>query len=213
MLKILMPSLKELVDKDYSSIKTKETEAIINGAMFGLISSKSPTLLQVSGIPGAGKSTYCATNLLPNYLYLSFDKIMTSLKGYQQELLLNGNEIAFKKYEMIARVIGYELLDRALGKKLNIMFEHSGTNSAHLELFKNIKDKGYKTAVNFIVCDTNLAIKRAKERAVKLNRHVPESLIKERAQHFSEYIDAYKKLTPSINVYDGANNFALLKKI
>ncbi|MBQ8751411.1 MAG: zeta toxin family protein [Alphaproteobacteria bacterium] len=213
MLKVLMPSLKELVNSDYSSIKTDETETIINNAMLGLKSTSSPTLLQVSGIPGAGKSTYCTSNLLPNYLYLSFDKIMTSLKGYQLELLTSGNEIAFKKYEMTARIIGYELLNRALEKKLNIMFEHSGTNYAHLELFQNIKNKGYKTAIDFIVCDTNLAIQRAKERAIKLNRHVPEHLIIERASKFSDYMSAYQKITSSIKVYDGSNNFAPLKKI
>lgn len=213
MLKVIMPSIKELVNSDYSSIKTEETETLINKTLSGLKTVKEPELLQISGIPGAGKSTYCTSNLLPNYLYLSFDKIMTSLKGYQLELLTSGNEIAFKKYEMTARIIGYEILNRALKLKLNIMFEHSGTNSAHLELFQNIKNMGYKTAVNFIVCDTNLAIQRAKERAIKINRHVPESLILERSKNFSNYMEAYQKITPYISIYDGANNFAPLKKI
>ena len=213
MLTVLMPSLNKLVDYSYESIKNKETEAVIAQMLKSVKPVKNPELLQVSGIPGAGKSTYCAKNMLDNYLYLSFDRIMVELEGYKKELILRGNEIAFKKYEMYARVIGYELLKRALDLHINIMFEHSGTNNAHLELFKNIKDKGYKTSVRFIVCDTDLAIKRTKERCLKINRYVPESLIIERASAYKEYIKEYQKLSASINVLDGGNNFALLKKI
>ena len=213
MLTVLMPSLNKLVSYDYESIKNKESEAIIAQSLKGLIPVKNPELLQVSGIPGAGKSTYCAKHMLSNYLYLSFDNIMTKLEGYKKELALNGNEKAFKKYEMVARVIGYELLNRALSLNINIMLEHSGTNNAHLELFKNVKNKGYKTSIDFIVCDTDLAIKRAKERSIKINRHVPESLIIERASAYKEYINEYKKITSNINVLDGANDFAILKKI
>ncbi len=95
---------------------------------------------------------------------------MESLSGYQTELKQNGSVSAFQKYEMPARIIGYELLRRAVNRRVNIMFEHSGTNKAHLELFKNIKKKGYKTAVDFIFCDTSLAVKIAAARAEKTRR-------------------------------------------
>ncbi|MBR5154344.1 MAG: zeta toxin family protein [Alphaproteobacteria bacterium] len=208
-----MPSLNKLVNKEYQSLKTNETEAIIASQLNGLKSSDTPVLLQVSGIPGAGKSVYCETHLRQNYLYLSFDKIMTSMQGYQQDLLQFGPEIAFKNYEMKARVIGYEVLNRAISNRFNIMLEHSGTNDAHLELFKNIKQKGYQTAVNFIMCDTNLAIKRAEKRKQEINRHVPEALIRERAQNFNFYIKAYEQLGSETKLFDGTNNFAVLKKI
>lgn len=213
MLKVLMPSLNKLVNSEYQAIKTEETERVISSLLSGLTKVDTPVLLQVSGIPGAGKSTYCKANQKPNYLYLSFDKIMVMLKGYNEDLSKYGAEIAFKNYEMTARVIGYELLNRAISNHYNIMLEHSGTNQAHLELFKNVKNKGYQTAVNFIVCDTNLAIKRAKERQKEINRHVPETTIIERAENFSNYIKAYQALSVNTKLYDGANNFALLKKI
>lgn len=213
MLKVLMPSLNKLVNSEYQAIKTEETERVISSLLSGLTKVDTPVLLQVSGIPGSGKSTYCKANQKPNYLYLSFDKIMVMLKGYNEDLSKYGAEIAFKNYEMTARVIGYELLNRAISNHYNIMLEHSGTNQAHLELFKNVKNKGYQTAVNFIVCDTNLAIKRAKERQKEINRHVPETTIRERAENFSNYIKAYQALSVNTNLYDGANNFALLKKI
>ncbi len=213
MLKVLMPSITELVSLDYNDIKSKETEALIENALSSVTPSVTPTLMQISGIPGSGKSTYCSMHKSKEYLYLSFDVIMTSLKGYQQELLINGNKKAFEKYEMIARTIGYELLNRAIAKKVNIMLEHSGTNKAHVELFQNIKKKGYNTLVNFILCDTSLAIKRTKERALKINRHVPEQLILDRAKGIENYIKTYKTIASNVNLLDGTNNFAPLKKI
>ncbi len=213
MLKSLMPSLGLLINNDYKAVKTQESEFLIKKSLAGLVSSVHPELWQISGIPGAGKSTFCAAHLPPNFLFLSFDKIMVALSGYQHDLAIYGSVAAYHKYEMPARIIGYELLRRAVNLKLNIMFEHSGTNPAHLELFKNIRKKGYRTAVNFIMCDTELAITHAKERAIKTKRYVPEQLIRERASSLQSYISAYQKLTPAVKLLDGANNFSLLKKL
>lgn len=208
-----MPSLNQLISTDYQTIKTSETEALIKDMLQGLMPVASPELRQVSGIPGSGKSTFCATHLPDNFLFLSFDRIMVELPAYQKDLALYGNKTAFENYEMIARVTGYELLRRAVNRKLNIMLEHSGTNAAHLELFKNIRRRGYRTAVDFIVCNTSLAMARAEERAKKINRYVPEQLILERAADFKKYVEEYQKLTSSVAFFDGSNNFYPLKKI
>ena len=213
MLKNLMPSLNMLIDKDYMFFKTEETEVLISSILSQLTPVSKPVIMQVSGIPGAGKSTYCKTHILDNFLYLSFDNVMLSLKGYQRELENKGSVYAFSKYEMEARVIGYELLNRAISKRLNIMFEHSGTNDAHIELFKNISTLGYKTVVNFIVCDKALAIKRVEQRTSKTKRYVPESHIEERYSKLNFYIKEYQKIASEVNILDGANNFASLKKI
>ena len=213
MLETLMPSIKQLITTDYKSIKSVESERLINQALQGLYPVKHPELKQISGIPGAGKSTFCAAHLPPNFLMLSFDDIMLKLKGYQQTLLLKGAARAYQEYEMPARIIGYELLHRAVMLHLNIMFEHSGVNEAHIELFKNLALRGYKTSVNCIVCPTNEAVLRAKERAVKINRYVPEALILERATKINDYMKRYQKIASSVTFFDGGNNFSPLNKI
>lgn len=152
----LMPSLNMLVDNSYASVKTLETEQLIADSLKNLTPVKNPSFCQVSGIPGAGKSTFCTKHLPKNCLFLSFDKLMLSLSIYQQTLKEQGAVAAFNKSEMTARIIGYELLSRAIDGHYNILFEHSGANPAHLELLKNLPQKGYKTAVNFIICNTDM---------------------------------------------------------
>ena len=213
MLKTLMPSLSQLITADYKSIKTAESEKIISSLLRGLQTVEIPELRQISGIPGAGKSTYCQAHLPQNYLFLSFDKIMVELSGYKKTLAEEGAVSAYKKYEMPARIIGYEVLRRALRNHYNILFEHSGTNNAHIEMFKNLPKKGYKTSVDFIICDTQTAIRRTKEREKKINRYVSEDVIKERAAGFTKYMSIYKKITPQIKYLDGTNNFIPLNKI
>ena len=213
MLKTLMPSLSQLITTDYKSVKTTESEKIIADMLAGLKSVENPKLQQISGIPGAGKSTYCQTHLPKNFLFLSFDKIMVALSGYQKVLAEEGAVAAYQNYEMPARIIGYEVLRRAIRKHYNILFEHSGTNNAHIEMFKNLPKKGYKTAIDFIICDTKTAIRRTKERAKKINRYVSEEVIKERAAGFSKYASIYQKITPEIKYLDGTNNFHPLNKI
>lgn len=41
---------------------------------------------------------------------------------------------AFKKWELPARIAGYELLRRAIKQKKNIYFDHGGTPICHREL-------------------------------------------------------------------------------
>lgn len=210
---MLMPSINQLVTADYKSIKSAETERLINQVLSGLYPVKQPELRQISGIPGAGKSTYCATHLPKNFAMISFDAIMLKLRGYQNALKASGAAYAYAQYEMPARIIGYELLKRAIILRLNIMLEHSGVNEAHIELFQNLAKRGYKTAVDCVVCKTDVALLRTKERAAKINRYVPENVVLERADKLREYMTRYKKIASTVTFVDGENNFTPLNKI
>lgn len=208
-----MPSINQLITTDYKNVKNAESERLIAAALKGLYPVKNPELRQISGIPGAGKSTFCAAHLPSNFLMLSFDDIMVKLKGYQNALKASGAAYAYAQYEMPARIIGYELLHRAVMLRLNIMFEHSGVNEAHIELFKNLAQRGYKTSVDCIVCREDEAIQRAKVRAEEINRYVPEKIIVERADKIKDYMARYQKIASSVSFFDGENNFSPLNKI
>lgn len=208
----LMPSIKQLVSYDYQDIKSPQYEEIIREILAGVHPSPRPILVQVGGIPGAGKSTFCRYFQNSKSIYLSFDEIMESITGYRQDIYLLGGEESFKKWEMPARVIGYEVLRRALISKLNIFFEHSGVNNAHIELFKNVKLLGYRTEINYLLCKPQIAIERTIEREKQTKRHTPKSLVEERAALIKKYIDKYKKIADHTYIYDTSNNELILKK-
>lgn len=208
----LMPSIKKLVSYDYKDIRSAVYENVIKEAMAGVHPTPKPQLIQVGGIPGAGKSTFCQQLQSPDSIYLSFDEIMECIPDYRRDVNILGSAESFKKWEMPARVIGYEVLRRAIILKLNIFFEHSGVNDAHVELFKNIKLLGYKTETDYILCDPRVAFKRTLMREKATKRHTPKKLIKQRAALIDKYINEYKNIADKTFVYDSSTNELILKK-
>jgi len=204
----LMPSVKELIPFDYEHIRTSEYDIIISD--FFKFAGKEKLFIQISGAPGAGKTTFCKK--FNNECFLSFDEIMENLPQYQQDLQKFGNEQAFKNNEITARIIGYEILRRAIENNYKIVLEHSGVNPAHLELFENLHKLGYQTKVDFILCDIKTSLKRAKIREKYTHRHTPEDMIRQRFALINEYIEKYKKIADEIDIYDTTENKYILKK-
>ena len=208
----LMPSIKQLVSYDYQEIQCPLYEEIIKETLAGVHPTPKPLLTQIGGIPGAGKSTFCKYFQNSKSIYLGFDEIMESIPGYRQDIYLLGGEKSFKKWEMPARVIGYEILRRAVIHKLNIFFEHSGVNEAHIELFKNAKLLGYRTEVDYLLCKPQIAMKRTVEREKQTRRHTPKELILERSALIKKYIEKYKNIADHMYIYDTSTNELILKK-
>ena len=205
-LQVLMPHISTMIPYAYEKIKNAEYEKIISEILASAPRVRQPYFVQVGGIPGAGKSTFCRQHKDKSAIYISFDKIMESLQGYQKDLQTLGSVEAFKRWELPARVIGYEVLSRAIEKKINIRLEHSGVNEAHIELFKNLKKLGFKTEVDFILCQEDIAYQRTLEREQRTQRHTPKSLIEERSAKVKEYLPKYKSIADTLNVYDSSHN-------
>ena len=208
----LMPSIKKLIAYDYKDIKSPLYENIITEILVGVHPTPKPQLIQVGGIPGAGKSTFCRQMQFPGAIYLSFDEVMESIPDYRRDIYVLGGAEAFMKWEMPARVVGYEVLRRAVIRKLNIFFEHSGVNDAHIELFKNVKLLGYKTEVDYILCNTQVAYKRTLIREKATRRHTPKELIEQRAALIDKYIGQYKKIADKTFIYDSTTSELILKE-
>ncbi len=208
----LMPAVSTLIPFEYTEIKSAVYDKIIAALLTEASTSRTPYLLQVGGIPGAGKSTFCSSCRRENSLFISFDKIMEMIPDYQADVYKLGRKESFHKWEIIARVIGYELLRQAVDKKLNIILEHSGVNEAHLQMMENLPKLGYDTEECFILCDIEKACKRAEEREKITNRHTPRELIEERAKLVEKYVHSYQKIVNHMSVYDSSNNkFELVK--
>jgi len=207
----IMPSVKSLIPYDYEKIRSAEYDKVIENILQKLRKLKRRTFVQVSGCPAAGKTTFCHKNFADNFL--SFDNIMEQLPSYQADLKKYGSKEAFSRWEIVARVIGYEVLRRAVEQNLGVVLEHSGVNPAHLELLENIKKRGYNTKSYFVVCDLPLAQKRAAEREKITHRHTPNTMIEERFAQIDSYISKYKKIVDELDVFDTTSGKSLAIKI
>jgi len=114
-------------------------EEIIDEYLQKGIPREIPALINVSGIPGAGKSTFCKKLLaMPensSAIYIGFDAIMENERLPYIREEVNHAEEAFKRWELSARIAGYELLKRAIENKYLIIFDHSSALPQHIDLF------------------------------------------------------------------------------
>lgn len=155
-------------------------------------SSDNPKLVHMLGIPGAGKTTYYQQHKdqYKDYVLIGFDLIMEKVPQYHQDREELGKIDAFKKWELPARIAGYELLRQAIEQKKNIYFDHGGTPICHRELLTNIKNMGYETTMYYIDCDSQTAIDRISNR----ERPFPAERMPERI----DLVEKQKEVMPKI---------------
>ena len=185
----------------YERIICDEYEGLIEDIVSKASVDPNPSFVQVSGIPGAGKSTFCAKNYSKSTL-VQFDEIMARIPQYQKDCARLGLVQSFSKWEMPARVIGYEVIHRLIDKKASFVLEHSGMNLAHIKLIDVLKKQGYKTQMQFLFCTLEEACRRAQEREKKISRHTPLELIKERSEAILEYLSQYKEKMDEAFIWD-----------
>lgn len=95
-LKTLMPDIYTLIPSDYASIRCREYERLLSLYMSRAVPSAHPRFVQVGGIPGAGKSTFCAGRRWNDRLFISFDAIMENIPAYQTDIYRLGRAGSFK---------------------------------------------------------------------------------------------------------------------
>jgi predicted kinase len=151
-----------------------------------------PLLLNISGIPGSGKTTMAARLLAeyPSLVYISFDELMEALPGYRADLLERGAPAAFTRWEAPARLLGYRLLEECVARRLSILFEHSNADPRHVSLYRSLKEAGYRIEIRFLDTDEQTALARTRQRA----RAVPPTLIATRAALLRTLKEEYRRL-------------------
>jgi predicted kinase len=151
----------------------------------------STIIIHTLGVPSSGKSTYIRNRDTSGMLILSFDSIMESIPQYQQDKNFMGLEYAFQRWELCARAIGYELLFRAITRRLTIMFEHSGARTDHILMLNCLKQHhGYSVHLVFIDTPEDIAIARATQR----ERYLPPHYIPERRKILESLLPEYQAL-------------------
>ncbi|WP_375751449.1 zeta toxin family protein [Vibrio sp. HN007] len=174
-----------------------EFEEIIEREMSGKDFSANPKLTIVSGIPYSGKSTFVRANsaCFDDCVDIAFDSLMRKLSFYHQ-LVSKDSEVAFNKCELIARVLGYELIRRSATNQRNIVLEHSSTPEQHLQLYKALQsDFGYQIDFIYIKCSLKEALHRAEKENMKRDgeRYTPHEYIEQRYHLLQEMLVKYQQ--------------------
>ena len=209
----LLPQISKIVSCRYEEIACPEYESLIRKMMRKAVSSKQPRLVHMGGIPGAGKTTFTRHYNMKNMVYIGFDAVMEEISGYQEDIMVFGPEEGFKKWEMTARIIGYELLRRSIEMRYDIFFDHGGCFKAHIDLIRNIRNYGYTTDMYFILCDIETAYQRTLQREEWTLRHTPRETIEERAELAENYLQFYRTIVDNFYLYDTSNDhFSLIEE-
>lgn len=206
----LISDYQQTIPYLYEKIACPEYEQLLKIFLIGHSTSQHPKLIHMSGIPGSGKSTFYQNHNWGDTLMLDFDKVMEALSGYQHDLKTLGSAAAFKNWEIPARVIGYELLCRAINKSLNIFFDHGGIDQTHIDLMNNIKNYGYQTEMYHISCDFEVAYQRTVSRESITHRHTPRELIAHRAERIESCLAQYRQIVDVIYYYDSTTGDYIL---
>ena len=168
-------------------------DAVMTRALAGLTPTDSPLLTHMLGIPAAGKSTYVLGQHHDNTLILGFDRVMESLPDYQRDHAALGAVAAFVKWEVPARMIGYEILHRACDLRLNILFDHGGTRRDHVDFLHDAKLRmGYRVRVVYVPVDPDIALERLAMREARTGRHTPPHYVPERFATLNELLPLYR---------------------
>ncbi len=209
----LLPQIYETVAGSYEAVACPEYERLIRKMMRRATVSTQPRLVHMGGIPGAGKTTFTRRYNMKNMVYIGFDAVMEEISGYQDDIRVFGPEEGFKKWEMTARIIGYELLRRSIEMRADIFFDHSGCFAAHIDLIRNIRRYGYTTDMYFILCDIETAYQRALQREEWTMRHTPREMIEERAGLAEKYLQTYRTIVDNFYLYDtSSGKFSLVEE-
>lgn len=179
-----------IIPYEYNTFKSEKYDRLIASYFDGIKAQKNPAMFHMCGIPAAGKTTFYKNHKdeFKGYIFISFDDVMEHIDDYKKDIEKYGSVEAFKKWEMPARIIGYEILRIAIKNKYNIFLDHSGLNDGHKFLLENIKKLGYHTEVRVVQCTPRTALIRSKRRERAINRHLPLQLIINRFLMLSDQI-------------------------
>lgn len=199
-LKILSPyeTLEETYPRDVPAAKvTEEFETIFEKMMSKVSPSDAPQMINISGLPGAGK-THVAARMIkenPNQVYIAFDYVMEQLSYYAEEAKEDRKK-AYERWEIPARFAGYLLFQKAVEKRLPLLFEHSNANPHHIEFYQAVKKEGYLTEIRFIDAEPFLVMPRLSKR----ERYFALDRVEERWQLIRKTLPDFKKTVDKFTI-------------
>lgn len=180
-----------LEDDIETSVVNTEFESIIAEELAERQPSDAPELINFMGLTASGKTTQAMRYLAkyPGHVFVAFDDIMEKLSHYRCDFEAD-REKAFLRWEIPARAMGYVLLDRAIERRLPVVFEHSNSMAEHVELYHEIEAMGYQIHIRYLNAPLALLLRRLPGR---MRYFSPEKII-ERQRTVEQILGRYKEI-------------------
>ncbi|MDR2413487.1 MAG: zeta toxin family protein [Odoribacteraceae bacterium] len=191
--------LEELLPVETTRQRVLEWYDAFSARAFSLlIPSPSPLLVNIAGIPGAGKSALAREMMKenPSLLHVSFDALMEGLPPYREDLRQRGAAEAFARWELPARHLGYRLLAGGISRRFSILFEHGNATPGHVDLYRRVKSLGYRVEIRFLDVSPAVAASRTRGR----ERFFPVEAIATRHALLLELNEVYKGIVDTFEI-------------
>lgn len=155
---------------------------IISGIMSGKTPVDRPVAYLLGGGPASGKSSAIKSGAVvypENTVKIDPDEIKGEIPEYASMVKAKDSKAAAHVHEESSYVAN-KIQDTASGGGYNTLLDGTGDSSIEKlsAKIKKMKDSGQRVVANYVTCDTDLAVERAKARAAKTGRMPPESMIR-----------------------------------
>lgn len=142
--------------------------------------NEAPVAMVMMGGSASGKSTAVKKNLHVNeeqFVKLDADEVKGMIPEYTHAVANSAKNAAALAHEESSDVMKM-IRGRAMDQRKNIIMDGTGANQkGYADFMKTLKDRGYHVHLVYTDTDKEVAIKRARDRAEKTGRHIPEHFI------------------------------------
>lgn len=175
----------------------------LSGLLRLLAGCPARTALVMSGIPGAGKSSFLqllqSRGLIrPEAYWLDPDGAMKAMPEYRRDFKVLGQDEAYARWELPARRIAYAGFEEARRAGLPVVIDMACARRENLDMVRALKDGGYTVYMIQVLCPPEVAHQRARRR----DRPMPLDRIIERMAGIAALAPEFRNLADDYLVLD-----------
>jgi SPP1 gp7 family putative phage head morphogenesis protein len=178
-------TLHQTASGNWTAERKRLHDSIVEDALRGVPPSSDPTVYMMGGGAASGKSSVINSkaldDVLPrNRVNIDPDAIKTRLPEYNA-MVDAGDVRAAGFTHTESSYISQRMMDEATALKLDVLLDGTGDKSLDIltERVNRYRAQGHKVIANYVTVPTDVAVSRAKARAIETGREVGESVIRE----------------------------------
>jgi predicted ABC-type ATPase len=170
---------------------------------------KQPQAVLMMGAPASGKSSMTRGMDLGDFVRVDADGVKEQIPEYHAAInhpegsARNAAAMVHEESSHLAK----KVRDHAIESRKNLLFDGIGNNAANYKkMIADLKSKGYHVTVMMSDLDSETGMARAKARAEKTGRWVPESFIREAYERIPKNFETIAADADNFQLFDNREN-------